>query len=88
MKRMLSIMGSVLIAALLMAACDKGEPSGSAEKKAVPQGDEKAKDVNAITIRPEVAPRIKIGYPTMVDLADKIQVPSRVEVDEERLVRV
>ena len=46
------------------------------------------RDVNTITIRPELAPRIKIGQPMMVDLADKLQVPSRVEVDEERLVRI
>lgn len=35
-----------------------------------------------------MVPRIKIGQPTMVDLADKLQVPSQVEVDEERLVRI
>jgi membrane fusion protein, heavy metal efflux system len=32
--------------------------------------------------------RITIGQPTMVNLADKLQVPSQVEVDEERLVRI
>ena len=87
MKRTLSIMGSAVVAALLVAACDKGERNSSAEK-APQQAAEETKDVNSITIRPELAPRIKIGYPTMIDLADKLQVPSRVEVDEERLVRV
>ena len=87
MKRTLSIMSSAVVAALLVAACDKGEGNSSAEK-APQQAAEETKDVNSITIRPELAPRIKVGYPTMIDLADKLQVPSRVEVDEERLVRV
>lgn len=87
MKRTLSIMSSAVVAALLVAACDKGERNSSAEK-APQQAAEETKDVNSITIRPELAPRIKVGYPTMIDLADKLQVPSRVEVDEERLVRV
>ena len=87
MKRALSIMSSAVVAALLVAACDKGERNSS-EEKAPQQAAEETKDVNSITIRPELAPRIKVGYPTMIDLADKLQVPSRVEVDEERLVRV
>ena len=32
--------------------------------------------------------RIKIGQPTLINIADKLQVPSQVEVDEHRLVRV
>ena len=87
MKRALSIMSSAVVAALLVAACDKGERDSS-EEKAPQQAAEETKDINSITIRPELAPRIKVGYPIMVDLADKLQVPSRVEVDEERLVRV
>jgi membrane fusion protein, heavy metal efflux system len=71
---------------LLVAGCGNGEPPASAEKQSEQQNAEK--DFNSITLRPEVAPRIKIGHPTLVDLADKLQVPSRVEVDEERLVRV
>jgi len=87
MKHTSSIVGSVVLAALLVAACGKGEPPAAAEKQSEQQNGEE-KDFNSITIRPEVAPRIKIGFPTLIDLADKLQVPSRVEVDEERLVRV
>ena len=61
------------------------EEAASPSKEAVPQEPE---DVNSITIRPELVQRIKIGQPTMVDLADKLQVPSQVEVDEERLVSI
>lgn len=85
MKAGLSIFVSII--ALLMSGCDNGEPPASQEKTFT-QETETARDVNSITIRPELVPRIKIGRPAMVDLADKLQVPSRVEVDEERLVRV
>ncbi len=60
---------SVGIAALLMAGCGNEEQPVSPEKTAQ-QEPEGERDVNAITVRPEVVPRIKIGHPTMVDLAD------------------
>jgi membrane fusion protein, heavy metal efflux system len=78
---------SIAAAALLMSGCDSNEPP-AAQEKTVKQEAETQRDVNSITVRPELVPRIKLGRPTMVDLADKLQVPSRVEVDEERLVRV
>jgi membrane fusion protein, heavy metal efflux system len=78
---------SIAAAALLMSGCDNNEPP-AAQEKTVKQEAETQRDVNSITVRPELVPRIKLGRPTMVDLADKLQVPSRVEVDEERLVRV
>jgi cobalt-zinc-cadmium efflux system membrane fusion protein len=87
MKAGPGILISILAVVLLVSGCNNGEPEPSAEKT-VTQETEAARDVNSITIRPEVASRIKVGHPTMVDLADKLQVPSRVEVDEERLVRV
>lgn len=87
MKVRLVIFISVLAVAPLISGCDNGEPAPSTEKT-IEQEAEAGRDVNSITIRPEVAPRIKVGHPAMVDLADKLQVPSRVEVDEERLVRV
>jgi cobalt-zinc-cadmium efflux system membrane fusion protein len=77
----------MVVTALFTAGCDNGEPPPSPEKT-VRQAQADARDMNTITIRPEIAPRIKIGHPMMVDLADKLQVPSRVEVDEERLVRI
>ena len=88
MKSRSSIFVSVVVAALFMAGCDNGEPPPSPEKTAT-QAPADARDVNTIISNwPEVAPRRKIGHPMMVDLADKLQVPSRVEVDEERLVRI
>lgn len=84
MRTTIRFTGAVVIIALLAAGCGGGEDT-PAPKKETRQEPE---DVNSITIRPELAPRIKIGQPSMVDLADKLQVPSRVEVDEERLVHI
>ena len=83
MKKAIRITGIAVTIVLLAAGCGGKEAAAPVnEAKQVPE------DVNSITIRPEMVPRIKIGQPTMVDLADKLQVPSQVEVDEERLVRI
>ncbi len=79
------ITGVIAIVALLAVACGGSEEAAAPGKEAAKQEPE---DVNSITIRPEMVPRITIGQPVMVDLADKLQVPSRVEVDEERLARI
>jgi cobalt-zinc-cadmium efflux system membrane fusion protein len=80
MKTTIRIAGAMVMAALLAAGC-----GGSEEAPPKDAAQQEPEDINRITIRPEMEPRIKIGYPAMVDLADKLQVPSQVEVDEERL---
>ncbi len=85
MKITLPMIGVVAFTVLLAAGCGGSEEAVSPSKEAMLQEPE---DVNSITIRPELAQRITIGHPTMVDLADKLQVPSQVEVDEERLVSI
>jgi cobalt-zinc-cadmium efflux system membrane fusion protein len=84
MKTTMSVIGAVVAAVLLATGCG-GEEAASPSKEAVLQAPQ---DVNSITFRPELVQRITIGQPTMVNLADKLQVPSQVEVDEERLVRI
>ena len=75
MKKIIRITGAVVIVALLAAGCG-GKEAAAPDKEA----KQEPEDVNSITIRPEMVQRITIGQPTMVDLADKLQVPSRVEV--------
>lgn len=77
----------IVIATLLLVGCDKSE-SDSSEKEVPQQNSAEERDINSITVRPELAARLKIGQPTFVDLADKIQVPSRVQVDEERTAQI
>ncbi|MDO8437602.1 MAG: efflux RND transporter periplasmic adaptor subunit [Nitrosomonadaceae bacterium] len=71
--------GAVVLVTLFAAGCNS-EPPAPPKKE--------VQDVNSITLRAELTERIIIGQPTMVSLADKLQAPSRVEVDEERLVHV
>lgn len=78
MKATILVSGAVMLVTFLVAGCS--EPPAPPKKE--------AQDVNSITLRPELTERIIIGQPTMVSLADKLQAPSRVEVDEERLVRI
>ena len=74
---------SFIFIALMLSGCDKGEPADSSQKVS-----EKERDLNSITVRPELSDRLKIGQPSLIDLADKIQVPSRVQVDEERTAQI
>ena len=70
-----------VIASLGMTGCgsNESEDASSTENSTLEE-----RDFNSITVRPELAARLKIGSPALVDLADRIQVPSRVQVDEER----
>lgn len=74
---------SFIFIALILSGCDKGEPIDSPQKES-----EEERDLNSITVRPELAERLKIGQPSLIDLADKIQIPSRVQVDEERTAKI
>ncbi len=82
MKFKLSIIGSIVIAALFLTGCDK------ASEEQAPKQSTAERDINSITARPELEGRIEIGQPALVDLADKILVPSRVQVDEERAAQI
>lgn len=82
MKFKSSIIGSIVITALLLAGCDK------APEEQAPKQSTEERDINSITVRPELAERLEIGQPALIDLADKILVPSRVQVDEERTAQI
>lgn len=87
MKIKLSIISTIIMAALLLTGCDKGG-TGDAARQETSRHEEDERDINSITVRPELASRLKIGQPALVDLADKILVPSRVQVDEERTAQI
>ncbi len=85
MKFKFPLIYSIVLLALLVSGCDKKT------SEAQPQPDpaiSEEKDINSIIVRPELAARLKIGHPTFIDLADKILVPSRVQVDEERTAQI
>lgn len=84
--RLLTISGIVIIA-LLLSGCDKHAPK-SVSKEVTANYITEERDINSITVRRELVDRLKIGTPLFVDLADKILVPSRVQVDEERTAQI
>lgn len=78
----LPVAGFIFIT-LLLGGCSKNEPVDTLQKES-----KEERDINSITVRPELADRLKIGKPALIDLADKIQVPSRIQVDEERTAQI
>ncbi len=79
------ITGVVCLVALFLAACDKNDSSAPHIEETT---QAKVTDPNSIILKPEMMQRIKIGKPVIMDVADKIKVPSQIEIDEHKLVRV
>ncbi|SFE37425.1 efflux RND transporter periplasmic adaptor subunit [Nitrosomonas sp. Nm166] len=77
-----------IISTLLLTGCGTEESDSVPKEEASQHSADDERDINSITVRPELADRLKIGQPTLIDLADKIQVPSRVQVDEERTAQI
>lgn len=80
----LTIVIIAVAAALLVTGCNGEKPPAPKEEDPQPE----PVDVNSITIPPDLGQRITVGRPMMVDLTDKLEVPSQVEVDQERLAHI
>jgi cobalt-zinc-cadmium efflux system membrane fusion protein len=75
----------LLIIVLFSVACGSSEdPSAGPEKTE----SKETTDTNRITLIPEMAQDIKTDKIALTNLADKIQVPSQIKVDEQKLIRV
>ncbi|OQW40927.1 MAG: efflux transporter periplasmic adaptor subunit [Proteobacteria bacterium SG_bin4] len=83
MNAKLLLIGLTAVTVLLSTGCGSND---SNDEKSTQSSEER--DFNHIVARPEVLPRLELGHPFLVDLADKIQVPSRVTVDEERTAHI
>lgn len=83
MNAKLLLISFTAVTVLLSTGCGSND---SNDEKSTQSSEER--DFNHIVARPEVLPRLELGYPFLVDLADKIQVPSRVTVDEERTAHI
>lgn len=79
------MISAVLLITLFLSGCDKNDSSESQVEETAQQ---EATDVNSIILKPEMMQRIKIGNPEVIDIADRIKVPSQIEIDEQKLVRV
>lgn len=73
----------ILLATLSLVGCGSEEQAASNEP-----GLADTEDLNQITLDPEMAKRVKVGRLELVQLAAKLQVPSQIKVDEQKLVRV
>lgn len=83
MKATILIASAAALAVLLTAGCDKQEPVASAKQAAAP-----AADPNIVSLKPEMAQRLKIAQPALIEVAETLQVPSQIEVDEQKLARI
>ncbi|SEA27290.1 efflux RND transporter periplasmic adaptor subunit [Nitrosospira multiformis] len=81
MKITLPLIGIMLV--LLIAGCGGGKPADKEETV-----KEEPENPDLVTLEPEKTHHVKVGEPTLINIADKLQAPSQVEVDEHRLVRV
>ncbi|MCC2682374.1 MAG: Secretion protein HlyD [Nitrosospira multiformis] len=68
---------------LLVSGCGGGKPAVKEDVVA-----KEPENANLVTLEPEKMHHVKVGKPTLINIADKLQAPSQVEVDEHRLVRV
>lgn len=82
------IIASIVFCILLLSSCGANDPSNLPALEVAQQESEEDKDFNYIKARPDIVDRLKVGSPFLVDLADRIQVPSRIQVDEERTAQI
>ncbi len=76
--------GIAALAVLLVTGCDGRDVVEQPSK--APQSRER--DPMVVVLNPEMAERVKTASPAMAEIAETLQVPGRVEVDEHKLVRV
>lgn len=77
-----------LFALFVLVACDNKEQASPQVDETAQSEEVEVTDLNSIVIKPEMMQRVKIGKPMVIDIADRIKVPSQIEIDEQKLVRV
>jgi membrane fusion protein, heavy metal efflux system len=85
MKLSTRINVSLLFIVFISVACSNGEDASTDPEKA--ESKEQA-NINRIKLVPEMTKGIKTDEIKLEKLADKIQVPSQIKVDEQKLIRV
>lgn len=77
-----------LFALFVLVACDNKEQVSPQVDETAQSEEVEVTDLNSIVIKPEMMQRVKIGKPMVIDIADRIKVPSQIEIDEQKLVRI
>lgn len=79
------VIATLLLTSLFLTGCsDDEQPVQASAQVDVIETD----DINSITLDPEMAQRIKVGTLELVELANRLHVPSQIKVDEQKLIRV
>ncbi len=84
MKFPIRINFCVLIIVFLTVACSNGADNDGSEQSDINE----LETPDTITLSPEMAKGIQVEELDLSSLADKIQVPSQIKVDEQKLIRV
>ncbi|HBZ29270.1 MAG TPA: efflux RND transporter periplasmic adaptor subunit [Nitrosomonas nitrosa] len=77
-----------LFVLFVLVACDNKEQASPQVDETAQSEEVEVTDLNSIVIKPEMMQRVKIGKPMVIDIADRIKVPSQIEIDEQKLVRI
>jgi len=72
----------------LTVACGTGEDTGNKNDETGSVASTENESTSRITLSPEMAKNIEVDELKLISLADKIQVPSQIKVDEQKLIRV
>lgn len=71
-----------------MGGCDSHEESSGEEKAEKNLASTPVKDPNRVSLKPEMLQRIQAGPPSLMEIADSLRVPSRIEVNEQKVARI
>tara|TARA_B100000686_G_scaffold329253_1_gene390217 strand:+ start:818 stop:1987 length:1170 start_codon:yes stop_codon:yes gene_type:complete len=78
---------AIAFISLLIFGCNSSVPTtipeAQKEQSLLP-----SKDIYNIKIGPKMAKQLKIGLPVVLEVADRLRVPGRVEEDEQKLARI
>ncbi len=76
----------IVFLAVLVIGCDSSEPTVYSRNEENKRS--RTEDIYSIKVKPEMAEHLKVGFPVVLEIADTLRVPGRVEADERTLVRV
>ncbi len=84
MKFKINMIGVLFVMTLLLVACGSSEQDADSSA----QTNTDPENLNKITLPAEMAERVKVGKLKLVELTDKLLVPSQIKVNEQSLTRV
>lgn len=78
----------MVVSTLVMGGCGGRDGKEQEEKEEKNHAPSPVKDPNRVSLKPEMAKRVQIGPPSLMEIADSLRVPSRIEVNEQKVARI